>query len=400
EVAEIIAGGDKPKIFSENKSDLNNIPVFANAEKKCGLMGYTDNPRIVESAVTVAARGSNVGFVAVRKEPFFPVVRLLTLIPNKERLDVDYLFYNLKQNRPNGTGSGQPQITIPDISKRSISLPSLLNQQKTAKILSSLDAKIELNHKINAELEAMAKLIYDYWFVQFDFPNAEGKPYKASGGKMVYNEVLKREIPEGWGGGAIKNLFCINPSLKLQIGTDASYIDMGSLPNNGFITEIPLSKEFNGGMKFQNGDVLIARITPCLENGKTGLVTFLKSDEVGFGSTEFIVLRGKEMPLSCFGANLARSDVFRKYAIQNMIGTSGRKRVDAKSIEVFKLPIPPKSLLERFERIVHPYFEIETNNSLQNQKLAELRDWLLPMLMNGQVTVKEAEEVVSGERSI
>ena len=104
EVAEIIAGGDKPKVFSLEKISPVSIPVLANAEKDNGLMGYTDNARIFEPAVTVAARGSNVGFVAIRKEPFFPVVRLLSLIPKKERLDVDYLFYNLKQNRKTGTG--------------------------------------------------------------------------------------------------------------------------------------------------------------------------------------------------------------------------------------------------------------------------------------------------------
>ena len=180
EVAEIIAGGDKPKVFSLEKISPVSIPVLANAEKDNGLMGYTDNARIFEPAVTVAARGSNVGFVAIRKEPFFPVVRLLSLIPKKERLDVDYLFYNLKQNRKTGTGSGQPQITIPDISTKTISLPPISVQKKVADVLSVLDAKIELNNRINAELEAMAKTLYDYWFVQFEFPDANGKPYKTS----------------------------------------------------------------------------------------------------------------------------------------------------------------------------------------------------------------------------
>ena len=150
EVAEIIAGGDKPKVFSLGKKASVRVPVLANAEKNNGLMGYTDNARIFEPAVTVAARGSNVGFVAVRKEPFFPVVRLLSLIPKKDRLDVDYLFYNLKQNRKTGTGSGQPQITIPDISSKTIALPPISVQQKVAEVLSVLDQKIELNNRINA----------------------------------------------------------------------------------------------------------------------------------------------------------------------------------------------------------------------------------------------------------
>src|SRR5690606_9223604 len=118
ELTEIVAGGDKPKSFSEIKSNVNCIPVFANGENNYGLLGYTDIPRIGEAAVTISARGSKVGFAAIRKQPFFPIVRLLTLIPIKEKLDVNYLYYNLQQNRQGGTGSGQPQITIPEISNK------------------------------------------------------------------------------------------------------------------------------------------------------------------------------------------------------------------------------------------------------------------------------------------
>jgi type I restriction enzyme, S subunit len=198
ELASILAGGDLPESFSTEKTELYNIPVYSNGEKNNGLYGYTNIPKVTEPAVTISARGSKVGFAAIRKQPFFPIVRLLSLIPHKDRLDVNFLFYNLKLNRQNGTGSGQPQITIPDISNRTISVPPLFLQQKIAAVLSTLDSKIELNNKINAELEAMAKTIYDYWFVQFDFPDEKGSPYKSSGGKMVWSEELKRVIPEGW----------------------------------------------------------------------------------------------------------------------------------------------------------------------------------------------------------
>jgi type I restriction enzyme S subunit len=155
---------------------------------------------------------------------------------------------------------------------------------------SDLDKKIEINNKINTELEAMAKLIYDYWFVQFDFPDANGKPYKSSGGKMLYNKALKRKIPEGWRDGNCSNLFNFNPTLSIKKGEISSHIDMNALPISGFMTKQVNKKPFSGGMKFQNGDVVIARITPCLENGKTGLISLLDENEVGFGSTEFIVL--------------------------------------------------------------------------------------------------------------
>jgi hypothetical protein len=165
---------------------------------------------------------------------------------------------------------------------------------------------------------------------------------------------------------------------------------MDALPQNGFMTKAPMKKAFNGGMKFQNGDVAVARITPCLENGKTGLITLLKKDEIGFGSTEFIILRGRKFDLRSYASCLARSEKFRAYAISKMTGTSGRKRVSASDLEMYVTAIPDDDTLKRFEKLVSPFFEKMTLNALENQKLAELRGWLLPMLMNGQVKIKEA----------
>ena len=279
------------------------------------------------------------------------------------------------------------QVKVPLIKK--------IEQQKIAAVLSALDAKIDCNNRISAELEAMAKTLYDYWFVQFDFPfgfaqnkpDKNGKPYKSSGGKMVYNPTLKREIPVGWEAGVASDLFDFNPTLPLPFHKEASYIDMNSLPVAGFMTKPPESKRFGGGMKFQNGDVVVARITPCLENGKTALISLLKDGEVGFGSTEFIVIRGKKSPLSAFAAQLSRSAAFRQFAISNMTGTSGRKRIDANTLETFSIPIPPEELLLEYEKTTASFFKRMKNNTMENQQLTQLRNWLLPMLMNGQVTV-------------
>ena len=234
--------------------------------------------------------------------------------------------------------------------------------------------------------------MYDYWFVQFDFPNAEGKPYKSSGGKMVWCEELKREVPEEWGVGKASDLFLFNPTLSLQKGKISPYIDMSALPIEGYMTDRIQYKEFNGGVKFQNGDVVVARITPCLENGKTGLITLLEGDLIGFGSTEFIVFRGKKQKLSCFASLLARSDLFRKHAISQMTGTSGRKRVDASALKDFSMSIPDKETLDHFEKLISPFFKQTTLNIKENLHLSSLRDWLLPMLMNGQVKVNSGYE--------
>lgn len=236
----------------------------------------------------------------------------------------------------------------------------------------------------------MAKTLYDYWFMQFDFPDENGQPYKSSGGKMVYNKTLKREIPEGWAGGVASDLLSYNPELSLPKNTVGSYIDLASIPTSGFMTASTMSKKYNGGAKFQNGDLVMARITPCLENGKTGMITLLKAGEIGFGSTEFIVIRGKTFSLSSFTACLSRSESFRKFAILNMSGTSGRKRIEAKILETFSMPIPSEEILRKFEKTLEYSFKKTTAATKETQQLTQLRDWLLPMLMNGQVTVRDS----------
>ncbi|UMB61032.1 restriction endonuclease subunit S [Lutibacter sp. A80] len=383
EVADIFAGGDKPKIFSVDKSNLNNIPVFANAEKKYGLQGYTDTPRIIDSAVTVAARGSNVGFVAIRKEPFFPIVRLLTLIPNSKLLDVDYLFYNLKQNRQGGTGSGQPQITIPQISDRIISLPSLITQQKIAKVLSDLDAKIEINNKINQELEAMAKTLYNYWFVQFDFPDANGKPYKSSGGLMVYNEELKREIPVGWEDGVL---------------SDIANITMGQSPAGSSYNE-----EENGTVFYQGSTDFGLRF-PTVRKYTTEPSRMAEENDILLSVRAPVGTLNQTMESCCIGRGLAAlrekegsnsflwSQMEHFKQIFDRRNSSGTTFGSITKDDLFglKLCFPNKDTLEKFKKIADPFHEKIIVNSKENQKLSKLRDWLLPMLMNGQVTVGEA----------
>lgn len=319
------------------------------------------------------------------------------ILQAKNGHDLKYIFYllNRKDFRPLVTGSAQPKLTQENLSRIELLIHNPSQQKRISAVLSALDSKIDLNNRINVELEAMAKTLYDYWFVQFDFPfdfaqgkpDKNGKPYKSNGGKMVWNKELKREIPVGWDHGVASDQFIFNPSVSFSKDVIGSYIDMSALPTSGFMTDEVQKKAYNGGVKFQNGDVVVARITPCLENGKTGLITLLAKDETGFGSTEFIVLRGKRQPLSCFAACLSRSELFRKFAIANMTGTSGRKRIEAKTLETFGMPIPPEKLLSKFEETVAPFFKTATVNTKQNQHLSSLRDWLLPMLMNGQVKV-------------
>ena len=145
--------------------------------------------------------GKTRGSVSILKNVTTTNQACCNIVIDEKKADFEFVYYNLKtqyDNLRNLSSGVRKNLNSNDIKSFEIFLPNLSTQKQIAKVLSDLDAKIEVNNKINADLEAMAKLIYDYWFVQFDFPDANGKPYKSSGGKMVYNEKLKREIPEGW----------------------------------------------------------------------------------------------------------------------------------------------------------------------------------------------------------
>ena len=362
------------------------------SEKALAQTSLKINP-VNTLSIAMYGEGKTRGSVSILKKPMATNQACCNIVLNPNEADVEYLYYYLVtqyENLRNQSSGVRKNLNSLDIKQFAVRLPSSVDRQrKIAFALTILDKKIELNSRINAELEAMAKMLYDYWFVQFDFPDANGQPYKTSGGKMVWNEHLKRDIPEGWESGIAKDLMVFNPSEKLRSGSAARCFDMAAIPTSGFSTDKPKEGVFSGGSRFRNGDVVMARITPCLENGKTAIISRLFKDEVGYGSTEFIVARGRADAMTAFIANLLRSQSFRKFSIRNMTGTSGRKRVEASAVETFALPLPPLSLILKFEKKLNAILNMLNANVVQNDELSELRNWLLPMLMNGQVTVGE-----------
>ena len=366
EVSEIFAGGDKPSNFSLVKDKGHQVPVFANGETNLGLQGFTDKAKVNRSAVTVSARGT-IGYAVLREEPFVPIVRLLTLIPDENKLDVRYLYYYLTLYRQAGLGSSQPQLTVPDIANRKISMQSLSSQQAIGRTLSILDKKIELNNKINFKLEQMAKTLYDYWFVQFDFPDANGKPYKSSGGTMVYNEALKREIPKDW---EVKKLSDLLPVVTGK--QDAN-----------FATD---DGEYNF---FTCGEEILKCDTYEFE-GKAVLVA-------GNGNFNIKLYDGKFNAYQRTYVLIPNEDKHYTVvymAVRNRIrsltnGSRGSivKFITKGDLEDILLPLPKDKNLDVFVSL-NTLSQKIAKNIEENQKLAELRDWLLPMLMNGQVTVK------------
>jgi type I restriction enzyme S subunit len=283
---------------------------------------------------------------------------------------------------------------------------SLSEQQAIACILGALDDKIELNRRMNRTLEDIARAIFKSWFVDFDPVRAKAAGNQPKGLKPEIADLFPDsfedselgEIPKGWRIQSMPAVFEINPIRSLTKGTLAPYLDMASMPTQGPSPDSWVMREFGSGMKFINGDTLVARITPCLENGKTAYVDFLDDKKVGWGSTEYIVLRPKGSIPPVFAYLLARTDEFRSFAIQQMTGSSGRQRVPATSLEKYRIATPSinSPLFMYFGNLVLPMFERIKSAMLQARDLAALRDTLLPKLISGELPVPDAERFLKG----
>jgi len=274
-------------------------------------------------------------------------------------------------------------------------LPDYDEQVKAGDLLFLLSQKIDCNNRINAELEALAKTLYDYWFVQFDFPDANGKPYKSSGGKMVYNATLKREIPEGWAALELADVISrsgtgLNPRDNFQLGNGSNYYVTIKNVTNGRITlddkcdkiDDEAMKIIDRRSQLQTGDVLFTSIEPVgvtyliqekPENWNINESVFTLRPDYKKTTPEhlFCLLSSKEMK------------VFTKNSSTGSIHKGIRHGV----LNTYPLPYSGKGLIERFSVAVKPMLKKMDVLEKENQQLAQLRDWLLPLLMNGQVTV-------------
>jgi len=247
-------------------------------------------------------------------------------------------------------------------------------QDKVVELTRVYDDLIENNRRRIKLLEEAARLIYREWFVRLRFPGHE-------------HTKIENGVPEGWRRVPVTQMIDFNPSERL-LGESITFVPMSALSGSGMtvnLAEIEV-RESGTTVKFRNHDTLLARITPCLENGKTAYVGFLSEDEVGSGSTEFIVMRGQSVGPT-FTYCLARSDEFRGKAIASMIGSSGRQRVQVGAFGEFRCLEPTTKITNEFEDVVRPSFEMIWKLTKANAKLGLARDLLLPRLMSGEIDV-------------
>ncbi len=287
------------------------------------------------------------------------------LVGEQEIVQNDFLYYLLKNSvtdlQKNTHGAVFDTITRQTFDCIDVDVPPLPTQKKIAKILGDLDEKIELNHQMNKTLESIAQAVFKKWFVE----------------ESDFSETVQ-----------LKDIIDFDPSLSLKKGQETIYVDMAGLSTENMTVDNFILKEFAGGSKFQNGDTLLARITPCLENGKTAFVNFLCDQKtVGFGSTEFIVMRAKKGISPQFVYCLARDDEFRSFAIKSMVGSSGRQRVQRVMLESYEIAKPSQNLMERFDQLTAFMFNRVGELLVETIRLKEIRDSLLPKLMSGKVRV-------------
>jgi type I restriction enzyme S subunit len=299
--------------------------------------------------------------------------------------DPAYVYYLAQTNSIRGPAeksmsgaSGRQRADLSSIRELDISAPPLQVQQKIASILSAYDDLIENNTRRIRILEEMAQSLYREWFVHFRFPGHEKV-------KLVDSSLGK--TPEGWEVKKVGDSVWINPKTKVPKEGQKPFVPMGSLSNDTMLIKDIQVRDGNSGSKFKNGDTLFARITPCLENGKTGYAQFLPSTgDVAFGSTEFIVLRSKTL-IPEYVYLMARSQVFRNNAIKSMSGATGRQRVQEACFEKLLLAQPALDTLSKFAENVRPLFQSIYLLAMRNNNLRGTRDLILPQLISGDIHI-------------
>ena len=263
-----------------------------------------------------------------------------------------------------------------NLDRLKITYPNKETQIVIGNILQSYDLIINSNVKKIRLLEKMASELYKEWFVRFRFPGHETTKFVDG-------------VPEGWEMRKLSEMVEFDPFIRLKKGLEYRSVPMDFLSTDSMLIDTSRCDytTTTGGAHFQNGDTLLARITPCLENGKTGFVNTLDDGETAVGSTEFIVMRSKLLSphLVYF---IARSEYFRKTAINSMNGADGRQRAKISKLQSLSYPLPTRDIIDEFSEIVEPFFEEIKNLNIQNHNLTKQRDLLLPRLMSGKLSVE------------
>ena len=360
--------GEIPEDYLHSKGDL----IDAMTEQSAGLLG-------------------SCAFVPVN-DTYLHNQRLGLISTDANELDRSFVYYLFKtksvrdQIRQTSTGSKVKHTSPERLYAVTAPLPKVVKQREIAAVLAALDAKIDCNNRINAELEAMAKTLYHYWFVQFDFPDDNGKPYKSSGGKMVYNAALKREIPAGWQQSTIGETFStyLGGTPSRDVGDywtpgEVSWLSSGENPSTFVVApDEQISKlglQNSPAKVLPRGSVILS-IVRHLRASILGIEAATNQSVVGIVETETLK--------HCFVYPYLVREIPRLMALRT---GAQQPHINKGTVDESPLVVPSDTALRSYTDKAEPLFLQIQNNLQQNNELAQLRDWLLPLLMNGQVTV-------------
>ena len=386
---------DKDKLIAINTSDVENGimhdgTLTAIEDLKGQFKKTVQKGDILFSEI----RPANRRFALVTKDDCADYVvstKLMVLRKYNNEVDLRYFYYcltnqpfldMLQRKAENRIGSF-PQITFDLLSEYAFPVPSLSEQEKIANIIFSLDHKIELNKQINDNLEAMAKQLYDYWFVQFDFPNEKGKPYKSSGGAMVWNEKLKREIPQGWSGVSLKDLALTSRNAITPVENKVyQHFSIPSFDACGSYSLDNGSDIKSDKFVLQKGQLLVSKLNPWFNR-----VVWVPKGTNMIGSTEFVVLNPNNESESGYIYSVIKSPKFIAYCSQAATGTShSQRRVSPDVLMAFKV-VYEQGVVQKYGCLIEKIQKQQAELLSEIAILTKQRDELLPLLMNGQASV-------------
>ena len=354
EITDLKRGFDLPK----SQRLQGDVPVYSSS----GITG-SNSTAAVEGPCVITGRYGTIGEVFFSGGPCWPLNTALYSTEfngNNPR----FVYYLLQTIPWQGytTASAVPGVNRNHVNLCPVKIPDKATQDAIVEVLDSIVDKIALNNRLNDYLEQLCQSLFDR------FDNDEN------------NLFVK-----------VSDIADVNPRRTLKKGEEALCVEMADLSTTGAFPTDWRTKAYNGGVKFVNGDTILARITPCLENGKAGYINFLEQDEVAFGSTEYIVLTSKgELP-SEFFYFLARNEDFISYATAHMNGSSGRQRVSGADVGNYEVRMPSEKQVSEFKEIAGKAMRVISASSIESRKLAQSRDALLPKLMSGEIDVSKVD---------
>ena len=354
EITDLKRGFDLPK----SQRLQGDVPVYSSS----GITG-SNSTAAVEGPCVITGRYGTIGEVFFSGGPCWPLNTALYSTEfngNNPR----FIYYLLQTIPWQGytTASAVPGVNRNHVNLCPVKIPDRATQDAIVEVLDSIVDKIALNNRLNDYLEQLCQSLFDR------FDNDEN------------NLFVK-----------VSDIADVNPRRTLKKGEEALCVEMADLSTTGAFPTDWRTKAYNGGVKFVNGDTILARITPCLENGKAGYINFLEQDEVAFGSTEYIVLTSKgELP-SEFFYFLARNEDFISYATAHMNGSSGRQRVSGADVGNYEVRMPSEKQVSEFKEIAGKAMRVISASSIESRKLAQSRDALLPKLMSGEIDVSKVD---------